>query len=278
MLIRTNYPLSMSESLPPPVALTIAGSDNSAGAGAQADLKTFMALGVYGLTAITCVVAEVPGKVSAIHPIPGPVVAEQIRLSLAAFPVAAVKTGMLYSTEIVGIAADLLAGTTAPLVIDPVMVATSGAPLLQPEAIEIYRQRLFPRATLVTPNMDEVAVLTGRPVRTLEDMREAGSGLAAQYGSAWLLKGGHLGGDEATDLLFHADGRVSEFRSERVHGVATHGTGCTTSAAIAAGLAHGLGLEEAVARAKAFVTEAIRRHHRWGGVHALNHGAGLPGA
>ncbi len=257
----------------PPVALTIAGSDNSAGAGAQADLKTFTALDVYGLTAITCVVAEAPGKVSAIHPIPAPVVAEQIRISLAAFPVAAVKTGMLYSTEIVETVSDILAGTSMPLVVDPVMVATSGAPLLRPEALEIYRQRLFRRAAIVTPNMDEVAVLTGRPVRSLEDMREAGAGLVAQFGCAWLLKGGHLPGEEATDLLFLADGTVSELRSPRVRGISTHGTGCTTSAAIAAGLAHGLGLEEAVAQAKRFVTAAIRNHHRWGAIHALNHGA-----
>jgi len=258
---------------PPPVVLTIAGSDNSAGAGAQADLKTFSALGVYGLTAITCVVAEVPGKVSAIHAIPAEVVAEQIRLCLAAFPVAAVKTGMLYSTEIVERVCDLLDAATMPLVVDPVMVATSGDSLLRTEAVELYRQRLFRRATIVTPNMDEAAVLTRRPVRTLAEMREAGAELAARHGCAWLLKGGHLGGEEATDLLFHADGTVSELRGERVAGVSTHGTGCTTSAAIAAGLAHGLGLADAVAQAKRFVTGAIRHHHRWGGIHALNHGA-----
>ena len=263
----------VSKRTPPPVALTIAGSDNSAGAGAQADLKTFTALGVYGLTAITCVVAEVPGKVSAIHPIPAPIVAEQIRLSLAAFPVAAVKTGMLYSTDIVAAVCDLLVGTTIPLVVDPVMVATSGASLLRPEAIELYRTRLFPRAAIVTPNMDEVAVLTGNPVHTLDDMREAGAGLVSRYGTAWLLKGGHLAGDEAIDLLFHRDGTVSELRSPRVANVATHGTGCTTSAAIAACLANGLNLADAVAQAKRFVTAAIREHHRWGAIHALNHGA-----
>jgi hydroxymethylpyrimidine/phosphomethylpyrimidine kinase len=261
----------MPETTPPPVCLTIAGSDNSAGAGAQADLKTFTALGTYGLTAITCVVAEVPGKVSAIHPIPPDVVAEQIRLSLAAFPVAAIKTGMLYSTEIVEIVADILEGTGIPLVVDPVMVATSGAMLLRPEALEIYRKRIFPRSTVVTPNMDEVAVLTGRPVKTVADIREAGGTLAESYSCAWLLKGGHLGGEEATDMLFMGGDEVAVLKSPRVHGVSTHGTGCTTSAAIAAGLAHGLPLQEAVAQAKQFVTGAIRRHHRWGAVHALNH-------
>jgi hydroxymethylpyrimidine/phosphomethylpyrimidine kinase len=222
------------------------------------------------------VVAEVPGKVSAIHPIPASIVAEQVRLSLSAFPVAAVKTGMLYSTEIVETVCELLDRTAMPLVVDPVMVATSGASLLRRDAVELYRSRLFPRATLVTPNMDEIAVLTGKPVRTLADMRQAGSALVARYATAWLLKGGHLDGDEAIDLLFHPDGRVSEFRSARIRGVSTHGTGCTTSAAIAAGLANGLGLEEAVVRAKRFVTAAIREHYRWGAIHALNHHAQPP--
>jgi hydroxymethylpyrimidine/phosphomethylpyrimidine kinase len=253
----------------PPVVLSIAGSDNSAGAGAQADLKTFTALGAYGLTAITCVVAEAPGKVSAIHPIPAEIVAEQIRLCLDSFPVAAAKTGLLYSTEIVRTVCAMLERTSIPLVVDPVMIATSGAPLLRPEAIELYRERLFRRATVATPNMDEAAVLAGRPVRTVAEMREAGPELVAQFGCAWLLKGGHLGGDEAVDLLFHADGTISEFRAQRVPNVATHGTGCTTSAAIAAGLARGLGLDEAVAQAKQFVTKAISGCYRWGAVHAL---------
>jgi len=262
-----------AQPLPPPVALTIAGSDNSAGAGAQADLKTFTALRAYGLTAITCVVAEVPGKVSAIHPIPATVVAEQIRLCLAAFPVAAVKTGMLYSTEIVETVCDLLAATAMPVVVDPVMVATSGAPLLRPEALELFRNRLFRRAAIVTPNLDEVGVILGRPIRTLDDMRHAGAELVAQFATAWLLKGGHLAGDDATDLLFESDGSLTELPTARIRGVSTHGTGCATSAAIAAGLANGLPLRAAVALAKRFVTNAIRGHHRWGGIHALNHGA-----
>jgi hydroxymethylpyrimidine/phosphomethylpyrimidine kinase len=152
------------------------------------------------------------------------------------------------------------------------MVATSGASLLRPEAVELYRSRLFPLATVVTPNMDEVAVLTGLPVHTLEEMHRAGAALAARYATAWLLKGGHLAGDEAIDLLFQPDGAISEFRSPRVRNVSTHGTGCTTSAAIAAGLARGLALEAAVAQAKHFVTAAIRHRHRWGATHALDHG------
>ena len=263
---------------PVPVALTIAGSDNSAGAGAQADLKTFTALGVYGLTAITCVVAEVPGKVSAIAPVPPEIVVEQVRLSLVAYPVGAIKTGMLHSRAVIDAICDLLepvfaGGGRLPLVVDPVMIATSGAPLLQPDGIAAYRDRFFPLAALVTPNLDEVAVLLGRPVTSVNAMREAGRELAARFGTAFLLKGGHLSG-EAVDCLTTLEGQ-HEFSAPRVQGVATHGTGCTTSAAIAAALAAGTPLEQAVAQAKEFVTRAIAGCFRWprpGGAetHALN--------
>jgi len=264
---------------PPPVALTIAGSDNSAGAGAQADLKTFTALGVYGLTAITCVVAEVPGKVSAIAPVPPEVVAEQVRLSLEAYPVAALKTGMLHSCAVIEAVAAVLERSfqnrRLPLVIDPVMIATSGAPLLEPAGVDAMGQRLFPLAALITPNLDEAAVLLGRKIDTLEAMRDGGRALAARYGTAFLLKGGHLSGD-AIDCLCTPDGAIVERCAPRVPGVATHGTGCTTSAAIAAGLAHGLPLPEAFAQAKAFVSQAIAAHFRWpradgSETHALNH-------
>ncbi len=242
--------------------LTIAGSDNSAGAGAQADLKTMSALGVYGLTAITCVVAEVPGKVSAIQPIEPHIVAEQIRLCLEAFPVAAIKTGMLYSSAIIAAVCDALADTKIPLVIDPVMVASSGDPLLQADAITLYRERLFPRATLITPNLDETATLLGRPVTSLTEMHHAGEELTARFGTAFLLKGGHLRCAIATDLLF-AEGNVTQYTAPFVPGVSTHGTGCTYSAAIAAGLGKGLTLREAVAQAKHFVTAAVTHFLRW---------------
>src|SRR5688500_12587400 len=159
-----------------PVALTIAGSDNSAGAGAQADLKTMSALGVYGVTAITCVVAEVPGKVSRIQPIDAEIVAEQIRLSWEAFPIAAVKTGMLFSRAITGSVCHALAGpleATTPrpwLVVDPVMVASSGDALLSGDAIAAYGERLFPLADLMTPNLDEAATLLGRSIATRAQM------------------------------------------------------------------------------------------------------------
>ena len=251
-----------------PVILTIAGSDNSAGAGAQADLKTISALGGYGVTAITCVVAEVPGKVSAIQPIEPRIVAEQIRLLFEAFPIAAVKTGMLYSHEIIEAVAVALQSATRnpqsaiPFVVDPVMVATSGDPLLQQDAIALYCERLFPMAKVITPNLDEAAVLLSRPLANLEDMRIAGRELAARFGVAILLKGGHLREAIATDLLF-VDDEIHEFRAPFIPGVSTHGTGCTYSAAIAAELARGLPLIEAVASAKRYVTRAISNHLRW---------------
>ena len=255
---------------PPPVVLTIAGSDNSAGAGAQADLKSISALGCYGVTAITCVVAEVPGKVSAVHPIPPAIVAEQIRLLFGAFPIAAIKMGMLYSSEIIRVVVKSLAecsrntpGLLPPVVVDPVMVATSGDPLLLPEAIAQYRELLFPLATVVTPNLDEVRTLTGRTVTTIAEMREAGRELATRHGTAFLIKGGHLREAVATDLLVLPDGNLHTYEAPFVPGVNTHGTGCTTSAAIAACLARGLDLPRAVGEAKKFVTAAITNFLRW---------------
>lgn len=262
--------------LSPPVALTIAGSDSSAGAGLQADLKTFQALGVYGLSAATCVVAEVPGKVTRIAAIDPAMVGEQIELLLASFPVGAIKTGLLCSSEIVEIVAGILRQTTGkiPLVIDPVMVATSGAPLLETAAIEAYRTRLFPLATVITPNMAEAAALTGRPVRTLEEMHLAVRRMQSDYGTQIVLKGGHLGGRAAIDLFFDG-GAITEFSAPFIGGVATHGTGCAYSAAIAAGLAESAPLPEAIARAKEFVSRAIEGHFTWGAVQALNHPLGV---
>ena len=259
-----------------PVVLTIAGSDCSAGAGLQADLKTFGALGVYGLTAVTCVVAEVPGRVARIDGVEAENVREQIELLLASFPVAAIKTGLLFSAEIVETVARVLeeVANGIPLVIDPVMIATSGDALLQPAAVETYRRWLFPRATLVTPNMAEAAALTGKPVRNLAEMREAGRKLAAEFGTRFLVKGGHLEGESAIDLLC-GGAEVKEFRAPFATGISTHGTGCTYSAGIAARLARGDELEPAIARAKEFVSRAIDQHFSWsiaaGEMHALHH-------
>src|SRR5206468_3823477 len=264
-----------------PVALTIAGSDCSAGAGVQADLKTFSALGVYGLTAITCIVAEIPGKVSRIEPVSTEIVREQIALLFRNFPIAAAKTGLLFSAEIVEAVARAVIDLSAdpanrfPLVIDPVIVATSGDQLLEPKAIELYEKELFPLATLLTPNLDEAEKLVGEPIRDLKAMRKAGKELQQKYRVSILLKGGHLAGGDAVDLLF-ADEKIREFSSPFIRGVATHGTGCTYSAAIAAGIASGLPLEDAIGRAKKFVTASIAQHFRWmsssrKNLDALNH-------
>jgi hydroxymethylpyrimidine/phosphomethylpyrimidine kinase len=268
-----------------PVALTIAGSDSSAGAGAQADLKTFSARGVYGVNAITCVVAEAPGKVSSIQAVDPERVRDQIEVLFASFPIAAVKTGMLYSSAIIAVVADALdrvasAGMSVPLVVDPVMVATSGDRLLQPDAIEAYEQKLFPRATVITPNLDEVGALLGRRVVNLDDMRAAGADLLAKYGVPFLVKGGHLAGDEAIDLLFDGE-TVHDFCSPFTRAVGTHGTGCTYSAAITAELAKGRSVRDAIATAKEFVSRSIGQYFSWptssvGATHALNHSPEKP--
>lgn len=252
-----------------PVALTIAGSDNSAGAGIQADLKAFSRLGCYGLTAVTCVVAEVPGQVAAIQPIKPEIVASQVALSFQAFPVAAAKTGMLYSTAIIEAVAEELSRAKIPVVIDPVMVASSGDPLLKKSAVAAYLRRLFPLATLVTPNLDELQILAGRPVRDLGEMKDAGRVLVDRYGCAFLLKGGHLRGKNAVDFLATTGG-FEEFSAPFVRGVDTHGTGCTYSASITAGLAAGKSLSKAVAGAKRHITRAIAGSLRWGKTCALD--------
>lgn len=261
-----------------PVAMTVAGSDCSSGAGLQADLKTFSALGVYGLTAVTCVVAEIPGKVTRIQPVVRPVLEEQLRLLLEGFPVAAVKTGMLFSRPLIEAVAVALTsqegGRRPALVVDPVMVATSGDPLLQRSAVRAFERRLFPLAAVITPNLDEAAVLLGREVRSVRGLEPAAAELRDRYGCAVLLKGGHLRGKTAVDVLADGEG-ILRLEAAYVSGVATHGTGCTYSAAIAAGLAHGNSLRAAVAGAKEYVSRAIGQPFRWacGGqrIDALNH-------
>ncbi|HEY5767692.1 MAG TPA: bifunctional hydroxymethylpyrimidine kinase/phosphomethylpyrimidine kinase [Candidatus Udaeobacter sp.] len=252
----------------PPIALTIAGSDSSAGAGIQADLKTFTVLGVYGLTAVTCIVAEVPRKVSRIEPVTARMVREQIEVLLKNFGVGAMKTGLLCSAEIVCAVAQTIqkdekkAARSIPLVVDPVMIATSGDNLLEPKAVEAYKNKLFPLATLITPNLDEAALLLETTIANRRQMASAAKALAKKYQTSILLKGGHLRCDNAVDLLFH-HGELTEFSAPFGHGVETHGTGCTYSAAITAGLTSGFSLEQAIKRAKKFVTESIARRFRW---------------
>jgi len=257
-----------------PVVLTIAGSDNSGGAGLQADLKTFTTLGVYGTTAVTCIVAEHPGRVHNITPIPPDRVADQIRLVLEAFPVAAIKTGLLYSAEIIAATAKAIAPALkqgVPLVIDPVMVASSGKALLKKDAIKALR-KLIGQATLVTPNRDEAALLWGRPIKNLADLNRAAVELTKGFGQPhFLVKGGHLKTDRAIDILAFPDGRVHEFGAKRIPNLDPHGTGCTYSAAITAGLAKGLTVKEAVILGKIFITRALYRRFEIGPYQLLNH-------
>jgi len=264
-----------------PAAITIAGSDSSSGAGIQADLKTFSHFGVYALTVLTCVVAEVPGIVSSIQAVNLEMIRQQFSLNLVHFPVAVIKTGMLYSAEIIDLICDMLEAVEPRerpmLVVDPVMIATSGEPLIQPRAIEKYISRLFPLATIVTPNLDEASVLLNRRVTSLDEMRDGAIELYQKFRIPFLLKGGHLQMAEATDLLVDCEG-VRVFSAAYQRKASTHGTGCAYSAAIAANLALNLSLREAVGIAKQYITAAIRQSFRWnrGGrtVFALRHAPG----
>lgn len=254
----------------PPVALTIAGSDCSAGAGLQADLKTFQHFGIFGLTAVTCVVAETPQIVRSVHAVPPAILQDQLRVLLEAFPIAAIKTGMLFSkAHIVAVTELLSAYPHIPLVIDPVMIASTGDPLLEDNAIAAYRERLFPLATVITPNLDEAEVLWGAPVRDEATMERAASELAARHGCSVLLKGGHLGQPECADLLWHSE-LPAWFRAPRIEGAASHGTGCTLSAAIASGLAKGQDLHDAVSDAKEYLGKTLETSLGWGSIAALN--------
>ena len=238
-----------------PIALSIAGSDPSGGAGIQADLKTFAAYGVYGATVLTCATAQNTVGVRATGELAVELVAAQLDAVLEDLPVAAIKTGMLGRAAIVAIVAERVARCAAPLVVDPVMVATSGDALLSADGIEALRTLLLPHARLVTPNLREAAVLAGRAVETLDDMRTAARAIRDLGPRAVLVKGGHLSGT-ACDVLLDGDD-LHELAAPRVAIERLHGSGCTLSAAITAGLARGVPLLAAVASAKAYVHEAI---------------------
>lgn len=258
-----------------PVYLSIAGSDCSAGAGIQADLKAGFALGCYPLTAVTCVVSEVPGKVDAIVPMEPEFVANQVHICLKHFPVAAIKTGMLYSPEIVRAVTAELQSFEGPIVVDPVMIATAGEALILREAISVYEQSLMPRTTLLTPNLDELQRLlgTGEDIRTAEELQQAGSVLAKRYDCAVLAKGGHLEGNTCTDILILNDGTAHRWSHPRTTGISTHGTGCTLSSAVAAHLAKGQELVQAVENSLHYIEKAIAASLKLGELWAVNHGA-----
>jgi hydroxymethylpyrimidine/phosphomethylpyrimidine kinase len=257
--------------------LTIAGSDPSGGAGIQADLKTFSALNVYGMAVIAALTAQNTQGVRAVMEIPAEFVDSQLDAVLTDIPPLAIKTGMLGSAAVVKVVARRLRGQDIRhIVVDPVMVSSSGTPLLQPEAIEILKRELLPLAELITPNLAEASQLAGLEVNNLSDMERAAQRIHDLGARNVLVKGGHLEGD-AIDVFF--DGRTTvQLRSERVPGADLHGTGCVLSSAIAANLALGHSLSDSVSLGKAFVTASIRCGLRLGkGSGLVNPLAGIPG-
>lgn len=260
-------------------ALTIAGSDSGGGAGIQADLKTFSAFGVHGMTVLTAVTAQNTLGVQAAKQLPPDLAEAQLRSVVSDIGVDALKTGMLSSESMVHRISDLLEELGLPnLVVDPVMIAKGGYPLLDENAQKVLRDRLLPLATVVTPNLPEATALVGRPVRTIRDMREAAQELAS-YGPSWVvLKGGHLGSDqEAIDVVYNGS-VFDELISNRIETKNTHGTGCTFSAAIVAGLAKGKRPDDAIRDAKGYVTRAIEHALDIGSGHGpTNHHVGLSG-
>jgi len=229
-----------------PVALTIAGSDSGGGAGIQADLKTFAALGVHGASAIACLTAQNPRRVLGIEACSSKMLQQQIESVFEELPPRAVKTGMLFSAKNVSVVAEFFKGKKCPLVVDPVLVSTSGAKLLEPKAVKILKGKLLPLATLVTPNLSEAEILSGQKISSLEEMREAARKIHSRFGCAVLVKGGHLkNASEAADIFF--DGKTELLLSAPfVKAIRTHGTGCVYSAAICAALALGHDLPQAV--------------------------------
>jgi len=248
---------------PTPIALTIAGSDSSGGAGIQADLKTFAAFGVYGASALTALTAQNTRGVLAVDAVAARFVVAQMEAVLSDLDVGAIKTGMLANAAIVGAVADRLRVELGrPIVVDPVMVATSGHVLLEPDAIDALKRQLLPKAFLVTPNLSEAARLLGADEAVSEAQTVAQARALLNFGcKAVLLKGGHGSGNEAVDILCDGAG-IERFVRPRIDTRNTHGTGCTLSAAIVALLAHGVGLREAVARAKQFVWLALHEGRR----------------
>lgn len=262
----------MTQVARPPIALTIAGSDSGGGAGIQADLKTFHAFGIFGTSALTAVTVQNTRGVSGVHPIPVETVRAQVAAVAGDLPPAACKTGMLATAELVRAVAGAIREHALPaFVLDPVMVATSGDRLLDRDAERTVLDELLPLAALVTPNLDEASLLAGFPVRDEDAMRRAAETLVARGAGAVLVKGGHLAADRLVDVLF--DGAEwHEWRRPRVDSTSTHGTGCTLSAAVAAGLAQGRTMRDSVADALDYVNRAIRTAPGLGGGHGpLNH-------
>lgn len=247
----------------PPVALTIAGSDSGGGAGIQADLRAFGQMGAFGASVITAVTAQNTVGVTDVHVVPAASVAAQLDAVLDDLPVAAVKTGMLATAELVTLVADRAeTGHLPQLVVDPVLVSATGHRLLERDAVAVYRERLLPHATIATPNLEEAAVLVGRPLTTVRDAWAAAHELAELGTTIVVVKGGHLDGPRAVDLVV-VDGQEHELAAQRIETRNTHGTGCTFAAATAAGLASRLDPLPALEQAKRYVTDAIVGAASW---------------
>lgn len=258
--------LAMSSTAPPRI-LSIAGSDSSGGAGIQADIKTITMLGGYAMTAVTAITAQNTVGVQAIVPISGDMVQQQIAACITDIGVDAIKIGMLHDAAVIAAVANALEGVSAPIVLDPVMIATSGAQLIAPDAVEAMRALLFPRAALITPNLPELAHLAGRPLTGTEEMIDAAEALSVQTGAAVLAKGGHADSERIVDVLIVPGARAVAFDHARIDTPHTHGTGCTLSSAIATLLGHGQALEHAVRLARQFVLRAIEAAPGFGAGH-----------
>ena len=242
-----------------PRVLSIAGSDSGGGAGIQADLKTIAALGCFGMTAITALTAQNTCGVRAIHGVPPQMLRDQIDAVIEDIGTDAVKIGMLHAPEIVRTVAESIdRHSLQNVVFDPVMVATSGAVLIEQASMDVLVRELFPRATLITPNLDEAGLLVGKPLTSTEDMEAAALTLRTQGARAVLVKGGHLPGETVIDLLLTESGEKIWMKAPRIHSQNTHGTGCTLSSAIASHLALGETLVEAVRAARLYVREALQ--------------------
>lgn len=271
---------------PTPRILIIAGSDSGGGAGIQGDLKTVTCLGGYAMTAITALTAQNTHGVFGIHEVPPAFIAQQIQLCLSDIGADAIKTGMLHSTEVIAAVAEIVASrqspvaskplletkdrrleTSIPLILDPVMVAKGGAPLLQPEAVDALKTLLIPRATLITPNIPEAELLLGRAIPSPDAMPDAAQELLGLGCEAVLLKGGHMEGDTVTDILATRHLPLVTYSSPRIASRSTHGTGCTLASAIATFVAQHQPLSEAVAHARAYVQQAIAHAPALGGGH-----------
>ncbi len=250
--------------------MTIAGSDSGGGAGIQADLKTFSALGVFGTSAITCVTAQNPDQVAGIAPLEPEMIQKQIKAVCDDFPLTAAKTGMLYSADIIrAVAAEDMREGIPILVVDPVMVAASGARLLQADAVEALCGDLLPKARVVTPNIHEAEILCGTSIGSVDEMRTAARHIGDKFDLACVVKGGHLSGDEVVDVLYD-EGEESLFGSPRLYDVHTHGAGCTFSSALTAYLARRELMTDAVEKAKAFVEQALKQAIQVGRHRPLN--------